>query len=238
MGLMDENTLQTIIEKAIRFKINNFILSGFGEPLLNQKIILFIKEIKSKIPCRIQLNTNGGLLTEDLSNALLDVGLDSINVNVNGTCETEYQVYNNTIPFKNLINSIKYMLEARKERNARLLISVQKSILDNALTENFTSFWIGLGVDKITLQSCNNRSGYLKSRNPDTWNEVSLPFRDRYCRCFFLIAWNGEVYSCTHDLEGLYSKGPISEMNVSWLIKEQIPLCKNCDISHLMDYYK
>jgi hypothetical protein len=74
-GYMDWKTLYRICDIATEPKAIN--LSGLGEPTLHPKLVNFVKELKF-YGFKVQMNTNGQKLNQDLYDQLHAAGLDRI----------------------------------------------------------------------------------------------------------------------------------------------------------------
>jgi MoaA/NifB/PqqE/SkfB family radical SAM enzyme len=62
---------------------------GFGEPLFHPDIVEMVAQAK-KVGCRVELITNGTLLTPQCSRALIDAGLDLVWVSLDGARPDSY----------------------------------------------------------------------------------------------------------------------------------------------------
>ena len=78
---MDDKTFNKIISRLVTEKINPqaFILNGFGEPLVDPKIIDRIKIIKNEFPnSKVKLYSNLNLASQKIINGLIKSNLDEI----------------------------------------------------------------------------------------------------------------------------------------------------------------
>lgn len=77
-GLMDERLFKKIIMELAEIKFNGKIAPHFyGEPLLDKRLSRLMRFAKEKLPrCRIQINTNGDLLTKEKFDLLVNNGVD------------------------------------------------------------------------------------------------------------------------------------------------------------------
>ncbi len=80
---MSIDQIEYIFNKLKDFKPRGVFISG-GEPLMRKDIVEIVKKSKKLAPVTI-LNTNSLLLTEDLLKELIEVGLDYIQVSIDGT---------------------------------------------------------------------------------------------------------------------------------------------------------
>lgn len=68
------------------------VFCGIGEPLLNPRLADMIHYIKSnRLASHVELVTNGVLLTEEKSRALVDAGLDLMSVSIQGVTKEAYR---------------------------------------------------------------------------------------------------------------------------------------------------
>ena len=93
-------------------------LDFYGEPLLQKwKLYYFIDYAKKKGLKNIEMNTNGTLLNEEMSEMLLDSGIDFISIDCDGFSKETYEKIrvngNRDVTYSN----IEYLLNRKKERN-------------------------------------------------------------------------------------------------------------------------
>lgn len=86
VGLMSTVTFRKAVEwvkyfvqQGTQTEINLF---GVGEPTMNAHLPEFVKMLREELPLctHIHTNTNGGLITESLANALKDAGISQIDI--------------------------------------------------------------------------------------------------------------------------------------------------------------
>lgn len=71
-------------------KINKVFFSGMGEPLIDSQILTRIQAIKS-LGYKVKLYTNASRLTVEISQKLIDLKVDEVNLSFNGTNKKEYE---------------------------------------------------------------------------------------------------------------------------------------------------
>ena len=92
--LMSDETFELLIKQLQQFpsNIKAVGIDGVGEPLLHPKLPYFIERLKKEAGIeKISINTNGFNLSEKLSLELIEAGLDSIKVSVNGLSSKMYK---------------------------------------------------------------------------------------------------------------------------------------------------
>lgn len=118
-----ENLKIDIIEKAVeqaksfpnKFKLVSFM--GHGEPLMNEHTPEMVEVVKkANITDRIDIITNGSLLTRERSKKLVDAGIDVIRISLQGiTSESYKKVSGVNIDFEEFIDNLSYLYENKKQ---------------------------------------------------------------------------------------------------------------------------
>lgn len=118
---MTIETYKKIIEQIKEFpnKLKMLSLTGQGEPLINKEIALMVKLAKeANIAERIEIITNASLLTEEMSDALIDAGLDTLRVSMQGLTSEKYkEICDADIDFQQFMINIKYFYTHKKSTN-------------------------------------------------------------------------------------------------------------------------
>ena len=85
---------------------------GLGEPLLNRHLPGFVRRVRDA-GFRCAVSSNGALLDEDQSRALLDAGIQEIKINVSDIDEAYERVYN--LPFNRTRDNIVRFAELARD---------------------------------------------------------------------------------------------------------------------------
>ena len=110
---MDMELFKLIIEQIKEFphklKLLNF--AWLGEPLLHPRIAEMVRIAKeAEIAERVEIVSNGSLLTHELSRNLVDAGLDRIRISLQGLSEKDYlEMSRYKIKMEEYIENIKYL---------------------------------------------------------------------------------------------------------------------------------
>jgi MoaA/NifB/PqqE/SkfB family radical SAM enzyme len=117
--VMDFGLFTKCIEDAGRFpnKLKVIILAGWGEPLTHPRITEMVELAKRKnVAERIEIVSNGVLLTPNLSLKLIDAGLDRIRISIQGIDSVRCRdVAGAGIDFEALVDNIRYFYTHRKQ---------------------------------------------------------------------------------------------------------------------------
>ncbi len=90
LGLMESRTFARVIEGLRDFSPPPMVFfGGFGEPLSHPDIIDMVHQAKA-IGSRVELITNGTLLTPDTSKGLISAGLDMLWISLDGASPESY----------------------------------------------------------------------------------------------------------------------------------------------------
>lgn len=94
-------------------KIRTLRFVGMGEPLLHRDIVRMVREAKrSGAANTVELITNGSLLTHEMSDGLIDAGLDRLVISLQGTSAAKYRdICGVTLDFEEFVSNIRYLYE-------------------------------------------------------------------------------------------------------------------------------
>jgi radical SAM protein with 4Fe4S-binding SPASM domain len=134
-----------------KLKVLRFV--GMGEPLLHKNIAEMIAYSVSKnIAHRVELLTNGSLLTNEMSDALIDAGLSRLVISLQGITGDKYrQISNININFETFVNNIRYFYE--KKTNTHLYLKIVDYALDGKGDEQKFFEIFGDICDSIAIEN-------------------------------------------------------------------------------------
>lgn len=135
-----------------KFKVLRFV--GMGEPLLHKDIVEMVKyAADSHVAERIEILTNGSLLTNSLSLDLISAGLNRLLVSIQGTSSDKYRdVCKIDIDFEEFVENIRFFYANRG--GAQLHIKIIDCALDNVEDEQkffeiFGDICDSIGVENV-----------------------------------------------------------------------------------------
>ena len=252
-NVMSYELFRKIIDDITEFpdKLKTLRLYKEGEPLINRYLPEMIYYAKKKdVAEKIDFTTNGSLLTPDLNFALLDAGLDRINISVEALTEEEYfNVSQVKIDMKNFRKNIEHLYKNRG--NCKVFIKINDyglgehtvqefydmfgDMCDNIAVENITPVWPEFNLDKVEK----------KDFNVGIYNNEIKPVQ--VCPYIFYsmcVNSNGEVSACLMDwnhklivgdakkesLKEIWESKKMREMQVNHLSfkKEIYEPCSEC----------
>ena len=138
-GVMDFELYKKIIDDLDEFPtpVKLLRLVKEGEPLLNKCFADMVRYVKRKQPAIVvDTTTNATLLTPDISDELIDSGLDKIFISLQGMNPAAYKRLADTdIDFDTLLKNIIYFCEHRK--NCKVYIKVPDIGVDESEKKEF-----------------------------------------------------------------------------------------------------
>jgi len=148
----------------------NIILTGWGEPLLHPDLIEMIKLCKDR-GCDVRFTSNGNLLTKELGQKLLDVGLDAITFSVDAIKSTEDKFGH---PIQEQLNNIRNFSQMVKEQKVKIEIYLQSTYHKNKEQDLYdvADFGKGIGANRLRFSRLDVR--FQKFERPTFKEEQKL----------------------------------------------------------------
>lgn len=152
---MPMDTYKRVIEQSKEFpdQFKMLSLTGHGEPLINKNLPWMIELAKkAKIADRVEIITNASLLSREMSRDLIDAGLDTVRISLQGLTAVKYsEVCGYNLDFKGLIDNIRYFFENRK--GCKLFVKVMDIALEPGEDEKFYSLFSDIS-DRMHIEQC------------------------------------------------------------------------------------
>jgi len=227
-----------------KLKVVRFI--GFGEPMLNFDLDEMIKYLKkSDIAERVEVTSNCSVLTENLSEVLVDSQVDYLRVSIYSANQEKHEkITNSKISIKKILENLKVLTDIKKSKNSEkpfIYIKMLKSD-DDAENDEFFKMYKDIS-DEISLEKPHS---WLNSNEKDEKIICPQPFK------MMSIHYNGDVISCDPDWKGNTFIGNAIEESIEkiwngkklrdfWKLqlegrrKENLS-CKNCSFLNSKDY--
>jgi len=118
-GVMNIDLFKKLVDELAALPIKTKVLRLYkeGEPLMNPKLPEMISYAKQSGTFEsIDFTSNGSLLTPEKSRALVEAGLDRINISVEALSSEKYKsIANVNLNFDQYVENIKYFYENRKQ---------------------------------------------------------------------------------------------------------------------------
>lgn len=226
---IDGNKMEfTLYQKAIddlaafNRPLKALVFAGHGEPLLHKdiaKMVAYAKE--QQVAERVEIVTNGSLLTPKLADALIDAGLDRLRISLQGMTEAKYQeVADVAINFKEFVEQIRYFYQQKRhtqvyikmidiafdsEDEQRQFQETFQPIADEVAIEYAIPFIPEIDENIVTY------SGKRKQGGRHISNICSMPF-------YMLVLYpNGDIVPCCSvDIPLIYGNVREHSLKAIW----------------------
>jgi radical SAM protein with 4Fe4S-binding SPASM domain len=201
-GFMKRALFEKIVEELSAHDVDAVVPFFRGEPLLHPDFLDMIILLREKTQARIQLATNGLLLTPFLARALLNVGIDFISFSMDALTEETYKKIRAGGDFHRLMDNVHMFIRMRKDME-ECVTSIQVSATEVADNEYeipaFIRYWEDR-ADRVRIYPCHSDGGrygrLLRPAHcmPDVLRKpCRKPFTD------LVIYADGRVALCNHD---------------------------------------
>lgn len=108
-------------------KIKMLRFCGAGESLLNKNLVEMVRYAsEKKVAHKMELITNGILLTPEMSKNLIDAGLERLRVSIYGLSSQKYKdIALRNINFEKLVENVKFFYEEKKRQKKDISVYVK-----------------------------------------------------------------------------------------------------------------
>lgn len=206
--IMRMETFERIVEQCGEFpsKIKKIHLECKGEPLCNPNIAKMVKFLKqSNVTDCVQIITNGALLSSELSDALIDAGLDILCISMQGMSEEAYyKTCGCRIDFQQFINQIKYYF--RHKTHGKLFIKNVDVALNGEDEKELFFSLLSDYADRIYIEKIANLFSTIDYKNIIQKDEGINRYGEKLYKAqvcafpfyYLLIFPNGDIRPCTN----------------------------------------
>lgn len=223
--VMDWKVYKKVIDDLTEFSVplKMLRLTANGEPLLNKELPRMIKYAKEKnVTEHIEIVTNGSLLTRELSDSLIEAGLNRIRISIEAIDEDGYEAMcGKKIDWKQFVSNIEYFYNHRKQckiyiktvdaavksdEEKRIFYKEFEGICDKISIEHVIPIWTD--YKKIYSDFDIEKGEGLHGHAIKAVNICPFPFYS------FVINPDGEVTVCCNDWKREISMGNVCDENV------------------------
>ena len=215
-GSMDDALFKKIADECGRHFVGRVSPYLMNEPLLDRKLperIAYFNKVK-RPGTKTKINSNGALLTADMSEALIDAGLRHLWISVQGYSEETYQK-SMGLPLKKVLDNIDRFLDIRAKKGGKLpklsITTLRTQLVESEL-EYAARYW-GERQVNFKIHNLDNRAGKdLKDL------AVNKPVLRRNCDLFLkqaYILYNGDMVLCCHDWRRTVILGNVGERSIA-----------------------
>ena len=179
--------------KSIRF-------AGFGEPLLHSKLAWMIEKIKKEnIADKIVIFTNASALTPDKIVELIEAGVDSFQIDIQGLCAEDYKNNcNRNVNFDEIYKNVKFLWENKRDSEVYIrTLRFEVEGRQDKYYEMFKDYADYIAIDNTC--SISDEIDYSDMINADDLKTDENNILSRYCpQPFFQLTVNadGGIAAC------------------------------------------
>jgi sulfatase maturation enzyme AslB (radical SAM superfamily) len=239
-GMMSWETYTAVIEKIRRHvKGGRFSVSfsGMGEPLLNPLLCQFIKHVSNEAVT--SFSSNGARLTEENLCKLLDAGLDTLYLSINGDCPVVFANMMGGLSYEKILANVRRAVSL--SRGTRLKVGANVSIT-KANQDRVSRIKRRLEdehLDPIGFSLCHSRGGNL--RDPAVCDIPPMKVAHWACDVMkntLFVDWQGRAHICDHDLHGEYELGDLISEPLEAVLERRenllhdnsgLKICRECN---------
>lgn len=254
-GFMSFDLFRNLVDQAASFKAIIIVLHLGGEPLLHKELPRMVKLVKDK-GMDVDFSSNGMLLTEEKSNALIEAGLDSIRVDFSPH-KDEFERIRKGASWELVRDNLLHLLKLKKKLGrATPFVRLQNVVMNesgdfdhSADIQSIREIFRGLPLDDICGFAIHAWGGKFAQNHAQESQYQKIHDQKFYYPCPHLwsqinVTWDGKVVACCRDIMSEYVAGDANKNSLLkiWNDKplvelrkilargdyQQIDLCRNC----------
>lgn len=209
-----------------------------NEPLSDKRMGEIMQYIRKDDTAKIEINTNGELMTEEMANSILDAGIDAIRFSIDGFSEETFSQSRVGVDYQTTVErTLKFIKLAKKRGGARRIeIRMIEQDINRHEREAYKRFWTDAGAIPLIT------SLYRWPWEPGV-EGVNVPCVKVLKEMFFYV--NGKATLCCWDAHERAVIGDVTEDHVldiwngainreyrGYLAegkRDQILLCSKCE---------
>lgn len=218
-AVMSDELIDKIAEELSGYKdhIEKVMLYLDCEPLLDRNLHLKIARLKAAGLKRVNISTNGSILTRRKATEIINAGLDEIYISIDSLDKETFEAIRIRLNFDKVYKNTLEFIKVRNELNPDLVVRIQMISMEENQSEADTyaehwSHYLGPG-DQIAIQKVHNWGhavDVMKVGDEDTINNIPClaPWGT------FCIHANGDVGLCTIDTTCSILLGNVNEQSI------------------------
>lgn len=196
--IMPLEKVKGLIDQAVKIGVKSLKLNYRGEPLLYPFLIEVVQYAKSKGILETLINTNGSLLTPDISRYLIKAGLGKIIISIDGFLPETYAKIRRGGQLGKVTKNVLSLVSLKQLYSSdtpivRVQMVEQEANRDEL--KKFTTYWSEI-ADEVAVEKCIDYTGLMEDSTVlPTWYCSQL-----WQRLFILV--DGTFLPCCRAMEG------------------------------------
>jgi radical SAM protein with 4Fe4S-binding SPASM domain len=237
-GVMAFDLFRKIVDECVELNITHVRVHNYGEPFMDRQLVEKVRYAKQKGIREVGMISNGSLITEPVARAMVEAGLDAINISVDAAGKEVFDATRLGLNYDKVIANIERLVRVRKElgRNRpKLILSFVRQ--NNSVDEQaFIEHWKSI-ADKIHITDLHNWAGTLNRES-----DVNYPCYRPWLT--FTVLWDGRVSLCcadfdartvlgdvnTHTIQEIWNAEPYRRVRRQHLESGGPDICRSCDL--------
>lgn len=198
-GLMNFDLYKKIIDEAVAIGVYAVKLNWRGEPLMHPRVVEMVRYAKDKGIIDIMFNTNGVLLSEKMSEDLIEAGIDKILISFDSIKKDRFEKYRAGADFDKVMNNVITLKNVNDRTGHKVETRVSKVSFKETEDENeeYNNLF-GKIVDKVAYLD------YIPYGEKDFGKPVDRTYKDFKFACSQLwnrlfVSWDGKYAMCCCD---------------------------------------
>lgn len=188
--------------------------NGCGEPLLYPQIVEAI-DYANKKRRKTKFYTNASMLDRNMSEKLLEVGLNEIRFSVDGCDKSTFEPLRVGLSWNKVLSNIEYFLKHMKQGGYKCTTMIRATLTKETRGRwsEIRDFWEKRGVDSIVPVKefhIPTPSEFLKPKYSSSLN----PFKCKRPIQHLTVTANGKLALCCVDYLGAYVLGDLNKTSV------------------------
>jgi radical SAM protein with 4Fe4S-binding SPASM domain len=237
-GVMDFDLFRKIVDECAALGITHVRMHNYGEAFLDRQLVEKVRYAKSHGIAEVGMISNGSLITEDVARAMIEAGLDAINISVDAAGKEVFERTRVHLDYDTVIGNIRTLARLRQEmgrKRPRLILSFVRQH-DSADERAFIEEWSRV-ADKVHITDLHNWAGTLNATS-----DVNYPCYRLWLT--FTVLWDGRVSLCCADFDGRNVLGDLRTQTIAQIwnspayraVRRQHlqsggpEICRSCDL--------
>ncbi len=250
--LIDISLVEKIAGELREQKLHKLNLFWFGESLLHPQCVDIMRFLRKTLPStKINLSTNGQLLTGTLAMGVLTSGIDTLNIDIDGYEKETYEAVRKKLNFERVERNLVEFMKLREGMRLRRPW-VSTTIIEMEPTKNeivpFRKRWRRV-VDEVHVTKYNTWCTNVDDRNIRTQKEgADSPGFTFPCENLWkelVISSDGKAVACCLDFDAATVVGDVTVQSIGEIWRseplnaireafmsgrqDEIPLCRGCN---------
>jgi len=219
VGHMPMDFYKRIITEAGKGGVAAIKLNYLGEPLIHPDVVEQVRFAKEQGILDVMFNTNGALLTREMSKALLDAGIDGIFISFDSPYKESFEKVRVGAKFEEVLENAKNLFELRNSnpKYAHVFLRSNK-VLFPTDSEELIRDYINLWKDKADVVGF---TSYMDQMNKKPIGPTPGLYCDQPWQRM-LIRQDGLSYPCCADIIQGLCLGNAQEMTIKELWTGQV----------------